>query len=269
MCPCIRCNSYEDLRDYKHKKREAIGRTRHYTKVLVSTFNVPTCPKCHKAFTTWKIIHAIVLLVSFCSWAFFVISVVVPLVDIFVMKNDLFIDAFVFMPSSTIFLIIMIIIILLVRFSKSNPNKYIKVVMGSAYRKTPKRAKTPKDKKISKIPDFNKYIVLAAEYSENRNFKKSIECWKKVVKIKPDHSTAWVMMGQEYEKLQQGDQALKCYDHALKINPRDVDAEWYKSILLEAKSSSSMEHKMIKCQKCGAKMEKTVKYCGECGTPIV
>lgn len=80
--------------------------------------------------------------------------------------------------------------------------------------------------------DFSKYLDLAQQYSKNGNHKRSIDFWQKTVDMKPDFVIGWVMMGQEYEKLRQAKQAIECYDNALKTDPQNNEAQWFKEKLL-------------------------------------
>jgi len=65
------------------------------------------------------------------------------------------------------------------------------------------------------MSEFSKYLDLAQKYSKKRKSKKAIDNWKKVVQIKPEFQEAWILMGEEYEKINDIKSALKCYNKAL------------------------------------------------------
>lgn len=105
--------------------------------------------------------------------------------------------------------------------------------------------------------DFSKYLDLAQQYSKDGNHKSSIEFWQKVVDVKPDFSAGWVMMGQEYEKLQQSTMAIKCYSNALRVDPLNEEAYWFRKELLgtgpNVEVFTVQNQKVVgNCVKCGS-----------------
>ncbi|MFX0003723.1 MAG: tetratricopeptide repeat protein [Candidatus Hermodarchaeota archaeon] len=65
------------------------------------------------------------------------------------------------------------------------------------------------------MPDFSKYIDLAKEYERKGKIEKAIKNWKKVVQKNPEFQEAWILMGEDYEKIKDKNSALKCYNKAL------------------------------------------------------
>jgi len=105
--------------------------------------------------------------------------------------------------------------------------------------------------------DFSKYLDLAQQYSKDGNHKSSIEFWQKVVDVKPDFSAGWVMMGQEYEKLQQSTMAIKCYSNALRVDPLNEEAYWFRKELLGTGTNIeafTVQNQKVagNCVKCGS-----------------
>lgn len=79
--------------------------------------------------------------------------------------------------------------------------------------------------------DFTRILDSAAKYSKNGEYRMAIDHWKKLIELRPNYITAWIMMGQDYEKLNELRDALKCYDKALEFDPQNADAQWYKKNL--------------------------------------
>ena len=93
--------------------------------------------------------------------------------------------------------------------------------------------------------DFSKYLDLAQKHSRNGNHKRSIAFWKKAVNMKPDFSAGWVMMGHEYKILRRSSKAIECYDNALKTDPQNDEAQWFRQRLLEKPVKSIEESKLL------------------------
>ena len=110
---------------------------------------------------------------------------------------------------------------------------YLLIYKSGKKKKT--RTKRPTEVKAKKVIDglgLSQYLELATKCSERGEHQKSIACWRKIVELRPNYVTGWIMMGQEHEKIKNDDKALECYEHVLKIDPSNQDAKWYKMNLL-------------------------------------
>jgi anaphase-promoting complex subunit 8 len=63
-------------------------------------------------------------------------------------------------------------------------------------------------------------------YSSEGRHAAAVGAFKRALVAKRDCESAWTLMGHEHVELRQTDEAVKCYRHAVDINPRDYRA-WY------------------------------------------
>ena len=69
------------------------------------------------------------------------------------------------------------------------------------------------------------YHFLAIIYHNQALFAKSKECLKKSLGIDSQNDDIWVELGSEKEKLNKVNDAVNCYENALKINKLNSEAE--------------------------------------------
>ena len=84
---------------------------------------------------------------------------------------------------------------------------------------------TPEEEK------FDMYLGIANILFDAMEHEDSINYWKKVLTIKPEDITSWIMIGESYEKIGDWNKAIESYNKALKINPSDKSAKFHKEKL--------------------------------------
>ena len=60
-------------------------------------------------------------------------------------------------------------------------------------------------------------------YHDQKRYEEALECYDKALKIKPDDARIWNNKGVDLVELKRYEEALECYDKALKIKPDDSE----------------------------------------------
>ncbi len=63
-------------------------------------------------------------------------------------------------------------------------------------------------------------------YVSRKEYKKSLDCYDKALKIKPDYIDAWNNKGNVLGDLDEPEEAIKCYDKAIELDPNYAGV-WY------------------------------------------
>jgi len=69
--------------------------------------------------------------------------------------------------------------------------------------------------------DSNNWFVKGNSFFDSGKFDEAIKCYDKALKINPGNDAFWYNKGLALEHLGKFDEAIKCYDKALEINPED------------------------------------------------
>jgi len=69
--------------------------------------------------------------------------------------------------------------------------------------------------------------------SNSGEYKEAIKCYNKALKIDPKFSRAWYNKGSAFHDLEKYKEAIKCYDKAIEINPEYAAAWNNKGVALE------------------------------------
>lgn len=64
------------------------------------------------------------------------------------------------------------------------------------------------------------FLLLGNTYVNQKEYKSSIQAYKKVIAINKKNDSAYYNMGNSYNNLEQYDEALKAYQKAIEINPK-------------------------------------------------
>ncbi|NMC60355.1 MAG: tetratricopeptide repeat protein [Candidatus Methanofastidiosa archaeon] len=74
------------------------------------------------------------------------------------------------------------------------------------------------------------YIFL---YDGTENFEDAIECFDKAIRIDPDNAFAWEFKAIALRSVGRYEEAIQCYEKSLEFNPLDYSAIYNKALLLE------------------------------------
>lgn len=77
------------------------------------------------------------------------------------------------------------------------------------------------DKPRAEHPTEEVLVLLGNVYQEIGQYDKALKNFKKAVEVNPQYYTAWVNQGILYRLTKKLDEALRCYNEALKIAPND------------------------------------------------
>lgn len=88
-----------------------------------------------------------------------------------------------------------------------------------------------KDEEPHEEEKLDQYLERANLFFNAGKYEDSLIYWEKVLKIIPEDTTSWIMMGLSYEKIRDWNKAIESYIEALKIDPSDKYAMSYKKQL--------------------------------------
>ncbi|GHT80597.1 hypothetical protein FACS189467_3150 [Bacteroidia bacterium] len=74
-----------------------------------------------------------------------------------------------------------------------------------------------------KRQEASEFTNMAADFCDQNNYSRAIECCQKAIEIDPTLAEAYTNMGVAYKLQGNYTQAIECYKKALEINPNDAD----------------------------------------------
>ena len=84
-----------------------------------------------------------------------------------------------------------------------------------------------KSKKVQELINKGTTLGKLGKHDE------AIKCFDKAIKLNPNYEKAWNNKGVALDNLGKHDEAIKCYDKAIKLNPNDEDAWYNKGLALD------------------------------------
>lgn len=72
--------------------------------------------------------------------------------------------------------------------------------------------------------------IIGNYYSLKRNHEKAVLYFQRALKLNPDFTSAWTLMGHEYVELRNASAAVHCYREAIKFRPGNQSSDyraWY------------------------------------------
>lgn len=81
-----------------------------------------------------------------------------------------------------------------------------------------KESKNPSDYNI----DSRTLIAMGEDLISNRNFQDAIRCFEQALKLDPTNDLAWGAKALTLDYLKRYEEALQCYDRALECNPNNA-----------------------------------------------
>jgi tetratricopeptide (TPR) repeat protein len=72
--------------------------------------------------------------------------------------------------------------------------------------------------------EANKWNQNGIDYDDSGKYDEAIKCYDKAIKIDPNHFWAWNNKGVALSKLEKDDDAIKCFDRAIKIDRNYINA---------------------------------------------
>jgi len=78
-----------------------------------------------------------------------------------------------------------------------------------------------------------KFLKKGNDFINLKRYEDAIKCYDEALKINPEDAFAWNNKGIALDNLGRYDEAIACYDEALKINPEDAFAWYNKGIALK------------------------------------
>ena len=74
-----------------------------------------------------------------------------------------------------------------------------------------------------KDDDYNAWVTKGNSLSQLERHEEAIECYDKAIRINPENYDAWFNKGNSLVKLERHKEAIGCYDKAIRIDPEDYD----------------------------------------------
>ena len=74
-----------------------------------------------------------------------------------------------------------------------------------------------------KDDDYNAWVTKGNSLSQLERHEEAIECYDKAIRIDPENYDAWFNKGNSLVKLERHEEAIECYDKAIRIDPEDYD----------------------------------------------
>jgi len=81
-------------------------------------------------------------------------------------------------------------------------------------------------------------------------YEEAIDCFDKALKINPRYAVAWTVKEYTFYKLRNYEGALKCYDKVLKLSLRSLRdvAAWYNTLILRPRFKLNLNgQRLLKC----------------------
>ena len=63
-------------------------------------------------------------------------------------------------------------------------------------------------------------------------YEESIKCYDEAIKLNPKNENSWYNKGVSFNQLGKYEEAIKCYDELIKLNPKNENAWYNKGISL-------------------------------------
>lgn len=79
----------------------------------------------------------------------------------------------------------------------------------------------------------NDKMAEGIELYEQGKYQEAIKCFDKAIKINPDNASACVNKGVALKNLDKYQEAIKCFDQAIKINSADAAIYYNKGVAFE------------------------------------
>ncbi|ADG13331.1 TPR repeat-containing protein [Methanocaldococcus infernus ME] len=77
--------------------------------------------------------------------------------------------------------------------------------------------------------DVRKYYEKGLKYYNEGRYEKAIECFDKAIKLDPNNPAAWYYKADSLYKLERYEKAIECFDKAIKLDPNNPAAWYYKA----------------------------------------
>ena len=75
-----------------------------------------------------------------------------------------------------------------------------------------------------KDDDYNAWVAKGNSLSQLERHEEAIECYDKAIRIDPEDSDAWYNKGNSLAELKRHEEAIECYNVAIRLNPEDYGA---------------------------------------------
>ncbi|MEQ8189956.1 MAG: tetratricopeptide repeat protein [Candidatus Eremiobacterota bacterium] len=81
--------------------------------------------------------------------------------------------------------------------------------------------------------DFDAWNNKGNALYKLKKYEEAIKCYDKALEIDPDYAYAWFNKGNALNRLEKDEEAIKCYDKALEIDPNNANAWFCKGLALK------------------------------------
>ena len=103
---------------------------------------------------------------------------------------------------------------------------------------------------------LNKYINAGVDNQARKNYPAAEDSYKRALQIDPQNDAVWVDLGTLYQAMKQWDNAIMCYNQAMKYNANNKDAR----LGLQTAQTAKQDEGIDKAYKAGGDLFKAGKY---------